>query len=104
MYIDFIPGEAVVDLSFSTNISELTCVTSGAPATSVHWESVANKEYQRLQFEVTVDPVRLLYNNKLTLSQTSSSYFECITRGENNTYHATLLNGVGSDQGQCEVL
>ena len=43
---------------------KLTCVTSGAPTTSVHWEFANKREYQ---FEVTVDPVRLLYNkfNKL---------------------------------------
>ena len=90
-------------MAYDTNSSKLTCVTFGAPATSINGECM-DKECLRSHLKVTVDPIALLYNNTVTLSlsQTNTTYFNCITRTANGTSYATLLTM--SEQGKLMLI
>lgn len=94
----------MVDLIYGNNNFTLTCLTSGAPATSVYGECV-NKDCPHSQLEITVEPVTLLYRNTLILeSQANTSHFVCVTRRAEITSYATFLTKFGKGRNNKLVL
>ena len=87
-------GDSIVDITYGSNSTVLTCITTGAPATSVYGECV-NNDCLRLPIKITVDPVRHLYSSTLDVTQRTSSYYVCATKGANRTSYAMFLTKSG---------